>query len=89
MQFILLLIIGALAGWLAGQIMKGPGFGAIGNIVVGVVGAFIGGLLFRLLGFAAFGLAAQLIMATVGAIILLWDRRLPAQEKMSESMPTE
>jgi uncharacterized membrane protein YeaQ/YmgE (transglycosylase-associated protein family) len=72
MQFILFLIIGALAGWLAGQIMKGRGFGVIGNIVVGVVGAFIGGLLFRLLGFAAFGLLAQLIMATVGAVILLW-----------------
>lgn len=72
MQFILFLIIGALAGWLAGQIMKGRGFGVIGNILVGVVGAFIGGLLFRLLGFAAFGLVAQLIMATVGAVILLW-----------------
>lgn len=70
MHFILFLIIGALAGWLAGQIMKGRGFGVIRNIVVGVVGALIGGLLFRLLGFAAFGLLAQLIMATVGAVIL-------------------
>jgi len=72
MNFILFLIIGALAGWLAGQIMKGRGFGVIGNILVGVVGAFIGGFLFRVLGFAAFGLIAQLIMATIGAIILLW-----------------
>jgi len=72
MNFILFLIIGALAGWLAGQIMKGRGFGVIGNILVGVVGAFIGGILFRVLGFAAFGLIAQLIMATIGAIILLW-----------------
>jgi len=71
-NFILFLIIGALAGWLAGQIMKGRGFGVIGNILVGVVGAFIGGILFRVLGFAAFGLIAQLIMATIGAIILLW-----------------
>jgi uncharacterized membrane protein YeaQ/YmgE (transglycosylase-associated protein family) len=71
-NFILFLIIGALAGWLAGQIMKGRGFGVIGNILVGVVGAFIGGFLFRVLGFAAFGLIAQLIMATIGAIILLW-----------------
>jgi len=55
MNFILFLIIGALAGWLAGQIMKGRGFGVIGNILVGVVGAFIGGFLFRVLGFAAFG----------------------------------
>lgn len=72
MNFIWFLIIGALAGWLAGQIMKGRGFGVIGNILVGVVGAFIGGFLFRVLGFAAFGLIAQLIMATIGAIILLW-----------------
>src|SRR5690242_4618223 len=72
MNFILFLIIRALAGWLAGQIMKGRGFGVIGNILVGVVGAFIGGFLFRVLGFAAFGLIAQLIMATIGAIILLW-----------------
>jgi uncharacterized membrane protein YeaQ/YmgE (transglycosylase-associated protein family) len=72
MNFILFLIIGALAGWLAGQIMKGRGFGVIGNILVGVVGAFIGGFLFRVLGFAAFGLIAQLIMATIGALILLW-----------------
>jgi uncharacterized membrane protein YeaQ/YmgE (transglycosylase-associated protein family) len=72
MQLILFLIIGALAGWLAGQIMKGRGFGVIGNIVVGVIGAVLGGFLFGLLGFAAFGLIAQLITATVGAIILLW-----------------
>jgi len=72
MRFILFLIIGALAGWLAGQVMKGRGFGIIGNIVVGVLGAFIGGLLFRLVGFAALGLLAELITATVGAVILLW-----------------
>jgi len=72
MQLILFVLIGAIAGWLAGQIMKGRGFGVVGNIVVGVVGAFLGGFVFRLLGFAAFGLLAQLITATVGAIILLW-----------------
>lgn len=72
MNLILFLIIGALAGWLAGQIMKGSGFGVLGNIVVGVVGAVIGGFVFRLVGLAAFGLVAELIMATVGALILLW-----------------
>jgi len=72
MKLILFVLIGAIAGWLAGQIMKGRGFGVVGNIVVGVVGAFLGGFVFRLLGFAAFGLLAQLITATVGAIILLW-----------------
>jgi uncharacterized membrane protein YeaQ/YmgE (transglycosylase-associated protein family) len=72
MNLIYFLIIGAIAGWLAGQIMKGSGFGALGNIVVGVVGALIGGFLFRLLGFLPMGLIAQLISATVGAVILLW-----------------
>ena len=46
MNFIMFLIIGAIAGWLAGTIMKGRGFGLLGNMVVGIVGAFIGGFLF-------------------------------------------
>lgn len=66
------LIIGALAGFLAGKIMKGAGFGLIGNIVVGIVGAVIGGWVFRLLGLAANGLIGSLVTATLGAIILLW-----------------
>jgi uncharacterized membrane protein YeaQ/YmgE (transglycosylase-associated protein family) len=53
MQFIGFLLIGAVAGWLAGQIMKGRGFGLLGNVVVGVVGAVIGGYLFSLFGLAA------------------------------------
>lgn len=72
MHFILFLIIGALAGWLAGNIMKGSGFGLLGNLVIGIVGAFIGGFLFRLVGLAAYGLLGSLIMALVGAIVLLW-----------------
>jgi uncharacterized membrane protein YeaQ/YmgE (transglycosylase-associated protein family) len=67
---IILLIIGAIAGWLAGQIVKGYGFGLIGNIVVGVVGAFIGGWLFP--GYLPLeGILASIISATLGAIILL------------------
>ncbi|MGI5310011.1 GlsB/YeaQ/YmgE family stress response membrane protein, partial [Rheinheimera sp. WS51] len=50
MGFILFLIIGAVAGWLAGLIMKGRGFGLLGNMVVGIVGAFLGGFLFGILG---------------------------------------
>ena len=53
---IMFLIIGAVAGWLAGKLMKGGGFGLVGNIVVGVIGAFIGGYLFGALGIAAGGL---------------------------------
>jgi uncharacterized membrane protein YeaQ/YmgE (transglycosylase-associated protein family) len=72
MNFILFLIIGAIAGWLAGKIMKGRGFGILGNMVVGIVGAFIGGFLFRAVGLAAYGLIGSLITATVGAVVLLF-----------------
>jgi len=72
MNLLWFLIIGAVAGWLAGQIMKGKGFGLIGNLVVGIIGAFIGGLVFDALNIAAYGLIGSLIAALVGAIILLW-----------------
>jgi uncharacterized membrane protein YeaQ/YmgE (transglycosylase-associated protein family) len=65
------LIIGLLAGWLAGNIMKGRGFGLIGNLVVGVVGALIGGFLFRLIGLASTNVIGSLITAVVGAVVLL------------------
>lgn len=71
-SLIIFLAIGALAGWLAGNIMKGSGFGIIGNIVVGIVGAVLGGFLIGLLGFIAVGLIASIISATVGAIVLLY-----------------
>ena len=70
------LLIGIIAGWLAGQIMKGGGFGLIGDLVVGVVGAFIGGYLFSSLGLSAYGTVGEIIMATLGAIVLLWIIRL-------------
>jgi uncharacterized membrane protein YeaQ/YmgE (transglycosylase-associated protein family) len=72
MDFLWFLIIGAVAGWLAGLIMKGDGFGILGNIVIGVIGAFIGGFLFGLLGFSSSGLIGSLITALVGAIVLLF-----------------
>ena len=72
MNFILFLIIGAVSGWLAGNIMKGRGFGVLGNIVVGIVGSFLGGMLFGALGLKAFGLIGSLITATVGAVVLLY-----------------
>jgi uncharacterized membrane protein YeaQ/YmgE (transglycosylase-associated protein family) len=70
-SLIILLIIGAIAGWLAGQVVKGYGFGLIGNIVVGVVGAYIGQWLFPALGFWGADLIGLIISATLGAIILL------------------
>lgn len=66
------LIIGAVAGWLAGLLMRGGGFGLLGNIVVGIIGAVIGSFLFGLLGITASGLIGSLITAVVGAGVLLF-----------------
>ncbi|MBW7471474.1 GlsB/YeaQ/YmgE family stress response membrane protein [Marinobacter sp. M216] len=71
MNLILFLIIGGVAGWLAGLIMKGRGFGVLANIGIGIVGSFIGGFLFRLLGLMAQGAVGELVTATVGAVLLL------------------
>jgi len=70
------LIVGIIAGWLAGTIMKGGGFGLIGDLVVGVLGAFIGGFLFSILHLNTYGTIGEIIMATIGAIVLLWIVRL-------------
>ena len=67
-----ILIIGALAGWLAGKLFKGRGFGIIGNIVVGIVGAVIGSILFGLLGVTAGSFIGSLVTATIGALVLLF-----------------
>jgi uncharacterized membrane protein YeaQ/YmgE (transglycosylase-associated protein family) len=67
-----MLVIGAIAGWLAGLVMKGRGFGILGNIVVGIVGAVIGGFLFNALGIAFWGLLGTLLVAFIGAVILLF-----------------
>ena len=66
------LIIGGLAGWIAGHLMRGGGFGILGNIGVGVVGALVGGFLFGLLGLEAGGFIGSLVTATVGSVVLLW-----------------
>jgi uncharacterized membrane protein YeaQ/YmgE (transglycosylase-associated protein family) len=66
------LVIGAVAGWLAGQIMEGYGFGLIGNMVVGIVGALIAGWLLPKLGFVLMGgVVAAIINAVIGAVVLL------------------
>src|SRR5437764_11853705 len=67
---------GVLAGWLARQLMKGGGFGLLGDLIVGVIGAFLGGWLFGVLGISAGGLIGSLITATIGAIVLLFLIRL-------------
>jgi uncharacterized membrane protein YeaQ/YmgE (transglycosylase-associated protein family) len=71
-SLIVFLIIGGVAGWLAGLVMRGGGFGLLGNIVVGVIGAFVGGFLFRVVGISIGGLIGSIAMATVGAVVLLF-----------------
>jgi len=71
-SLIIILFIGAVAGWLAGVLVKGFGFGLVGNIVVGIVGAFIAGFLFPALGVSlGAGIVASILHATIGAVILL------------------
>jgi uncharacterized membrane protein YeaQ/YmgE (transglycosylase-associated protein family) len=71
-SLIALLVIGAVAGWLAGLIVKGYGFGLIGNIVVGIVGAFLAGWLLPMAGVSiGAGIVGAIIHALIGAIILL------------------
>ncbi len=74
---IIFLIIGAIAGWLAGVIVKGYGFGLLGNIVIGIVGAFVAGLILPAIGLElGGGILAAIIHATIGAVILLFLIRL-------------
>ncbi|MFZ1430222.1 MAG: GlsB/YeaQ/YmgE family stress response membrane protein [Geminicoccaceae bacterium] len=72
MNVLFWLIIGAIAGWIAGNVMRGGGFGLLGNIVVGIVGALVGGWVFGLLGIAAGGTLGSLVTAVVGACVLLF-----------------
>lgn len=79
-SLIVFILIGAIAGWLAGQLVKGYGFGLLGNIVVGIIGAFIAGFLFPAIGISlGSGVIAAIIHATIGAVILLVLIRLVKQ----------
>ena len=74
---LVILIVGAIAGWLAGQIVKGYGFGLLGNIVVGIVGALLASWLFPAIGVSlGDGIVGAIIHATLGAVILLLLVRL-------------
>lgn len=67
MSLLVFLLIGALAGWLAGKLMSGGGFGLVGNVVLGVVGAVVGGHVLGMVGIRGGGLIADLLVATAGA----------------------
>jgi uncharacterized membrane protein YeaQ/YmgE (transglycosylase-associated protein family) len=76
MHLIYFLIIGLAAGWLAGQIMKGKGFGLLGNLLLGCIGAFVGGFVFDVLGIYTRGTIGSIIAALAGALLLLWGINL-------------
>jgi uncharacterized membrane protein YeaQ/YmgE (transglycosylase-associated protein family) len=74
---LVILFVGLIAGWLAGKVVRGTGFGIIGDIIVGILGAFIAGWLFPRLGFhIGGGIVAAIIYAAIGAILLLLIVRL-------------
>ena len=64
-------LIGIAAGWLAGQVMKGGGYGLVGDLVLGILGSFAGSWIFGMLGIASFGLIGQLVVSTIGAVALV------------------
>ncbi|WP_066015570.1 GlsB/YeaQ/YmgE family stress response membrane protein [Endozoicomonas atrinae] len=70
-DILVFLVVGAIAGFLAGQFFKGSGFGLTWNMIIGIVGSVIGGLVFGILGFATTSLLGSIISATLGAILLL------------------
>ena len=77
MEFVWFIIVGLIAGWLAGVIMKGGGFGVIGDIIVGIIGALLGGWLFSTMGVSAGGgLLGAIVVALIGAIVLIFLLRL-------------
>lgn len=65
------LIVGAIAGWLTGEFMKGSGYGLVGNIIVGIIGGLIGGWIFGALGITAGGLIGSIIVAFIGGVVLV------------------
>jgi uncharacterized membrane protein YeaQ/YmgE (transglycosylase-associated protein family) len=82
MDILLIILIGLIAGALAGRVVTGDGYGALGDIVVGVVGALLGGwVLLRVFGIVAGGLIGSLVTAFIGAVILLWLIRLVAPSR--------
>jgi uncharacterized membrane protein YeaQ/YmgE (transglycosylase-associated protein family) len=71
------ILVGLIAGWLTGKVMRGSGFGVIADIVIGILGALVGGFLFEHLGIAGQGgMLYSILVATLGAIILTWLFRL-------------
>jgi uncharacterized membrane protein YeaQ/YmgE (transglycosylase-associated protein family) len=75
-DLVYILLVGLIAGFLAGKIMKGKGFGLVGDLVVGVLGAIVGWWLFGMLGIGGYGLLGSIILALIGALLLLYIVRI-------------
>jgi uncharacterized membrane protein YeaQ/YmgE (transglycosylase-associated protein family) len=75
-NLVVFLLVGLVAGWLAGKIMKGSGFGLVGDLIVGVIGAFIGVWIFGQLGITVGGILGLLVASIVGALVPLYLLRL-------------
>lgn len=71
MDIVYVLLIGVAAGWIAGRLTKGKGFGLLGNLIIGILGSLVGGFLLPLAGLEAKNLVGLLVQATVGALVLL------------------
>jgi len=69
------IVVGLIAGWLAGKVMKGRGYGLVVDIVLGILGGIVGGFVFSLLGLHAGTTLGQIVVAFVGAVILVWIAR--------------
>ena len=76
MGFLTWIIVGLIAGWLAGQVMKGGGYGILVDVILGILGGVVGGWVFGLLGLHAGGMIGQIVVSFVGAVILVWITRL-------------
>lgn len=74
------IIVGLIAGWAAGKIMKGGGYGVIADILLGIVGGVVGGWIVSMLGFASGGFIWGILVAILGAVILIWITRLVKKE---------
>lgn len=84
-QLLWFLVIGVAAGWLAGKIFRGGGFGLWGDLAVGVIGAVIGGLVFGMLGISTYGVIGAVVTSTAGALLLLWVLRLFSRPRATAS----
>jgi len=70
------IVVGLIAGWLAGKVMKGGGYGVVMDIILGIAGAILGGWVFGLIGIHAGGIIGSIVVAFIGAVILVWITRL-------------